>query len=850
MFALQMAPKEKKRKAPTKKDNKSEEEVMSEKRHNQIAFLDPEEKISELKEITRWIRESRINRAVTFSTPVYKSLIKAFWNTASVVQIDGTKAIQGRVNDLDVIVSPEILNAVLELQDNPDAPSSIPIMCTRGCLLRIKCVGDIFSTQINKGDLPLRYKFLLYVLIQCLSNRRAGYDMAGNDLVGLMVALVLNKPFSISKYIFANMKENMTRTGSRITGNKFWMYPRFLQMIMNVQHPNLPKADDDILKIEPMILQSLRIIKSLATKRYKESDPPRKLIGALGKPDYVAPANDKWRHDDSQSDNEEPELKKRMAEKFGPVVSDSSVSDSDDDEAGDGGNAGAGAVGISDAGASSAGAAGGTSAGNDEEDSESDDNPPEPGYEYYLDELGVKKVRKIRREVDDDDDEYVPSDTEAERSKRKETVIKRKKKARKYIGTRSVEQSDSQEPTQEAAMDPNLGFMATKASTMVPSPPRSTEPTPVATSTPEAPTATPQAPTHSITSYICATTSQPSAECKQSLFEQMQLDEKVDFLFSELQAAAGQITRQTDVIKGTRADMIKQQVEINTLNATVGRQAAEITRQQAEIDQLKAENANLKAADEIRERQPQQMYAADNTCGIVMNRMKESSSALQRLADALKERHDNMKQWYGSRNTTIVDGVKKINEGYELLRKRVNTLWNDRCKQQEVMKKKDDDPEDQGNPDPSAKSEQPPATSSTQLVVFKPAQLGSAQGTSSGTVEEVQPIESLPGTSSVPSTADLALQVVHPITGELLEEGEIILDLSYEQLLALNAMKEIDDAEIDKMPSEPETADTENIDEIVFEGESGKSTYVRADRTEFDPFDEEWMQENQEDINE
>ncbi|KAJ0669349.1 hypothetical protein HanPI659440_Chr17g0700141 [Helianthus annuus] len=221
MCALQMAPKERKRKAPTKKENKSDEEMISEKRHNQIAFLDPEEKISEFKEITRWIRESRINKAVTFSTPVYKSLIKVFWDTASVVQIDGTEAIQGRVNDLYVIVSLKILNIVLELQDDPNAPFLIPIMCTRGCLLRMKCTGDIFSSKINKGDLPLRYKFLLHVLIQCISNRRAGYDMACNDLVGLMVALVLNKPFNISKYIFANMKENMTRTGSRITGNKF-----------------------------------------------------------------------------------------------------------------------------------------------------------------------------------------------------------------------------------------------------------------------------------------------------------------------------------------------------------------------------------------------------------------------------------------------------------------------------------------------------------------------------------------------------------------------------------------------------------------------------------------------------
>ncbi|MFS7903239.1 hypothetical protein Hanom_Chr01g00021671 [Helianthus anomalus] len=254
------------------------------------------------------------------------------------------------------------------------------------------------------------------------------------------------------------------------------MYPRFLQMIMNVQHPNLPKADNDILKIYSMIEQSLRIFRGLAIKRYIESEPPRKLFGTLGKPDYIAPADDKWRHDDSQSDDEEPVLKKKMVEKFGRTDSCSSDSGSDGDD--DGGDAGGGAVGVSGAGASSAGAAGGTSAGNDEEDTESDDNPPEPGYEYYLNERGVKKVRKIRRE--DDNAEYVPSDAEAERLKKKQTVVRRKKKAKKNIGSSSVQQSvPQQEPTQEAEMDPNLGFTAAEAADMVPSPPRSSEPGPV-----------------------------------------------------------------------------------------------------------------------------------------------------------------------------------------------------------------------------------------------------------------------------------------------------------------------------------------------------------------------------------
>ncbi|MFS8018824.1 hypothetical protein Hanom_Chr15g01396601 [Helianthus anomalus] len=108
----------------------------------------------------------------------------------------------------------------------------------------------------------------------------------------------------------------------------------------------------------------------------------------------------------------------------------------------------------------------------------------------------------------------------------------------------------------------------------------------------------------------------------------------------------------------------------------------------------------------------------------------------------------------------------------------------------------------------------------------------------------------MPGTSSVPSTADLALQAVHPITGEVLEEGEFVADLSHKQLLALNEMKTIEDSVIDQMPIELENIDTENIDEIVFEGETSKPTYVRADGMEFDPFDEEWMKENQEDIDE
>ncbi|KAJ0791127.1 hypothetical protein HanOQP8_Chr01g0002051 [Helianthus annuus] len=209
-----------------------------------------------------------------------------------------------------------------------------------------------------------------------------------------------------------------------------------------------------------------------------------------------------------------------------------------------------------------------------------------------------------------------------------------------------------------------------------------------------------------------------------------------------------------------------------------------------------------------------------------------------------------MKEWYDSRNTTIADGVRKITARYEFLRKRVATLWDDRCKQQEVMQKRDDNPEDQGNPDLSATAQQPPATTSSAIVVYQPSVIGSSQGTSSGTVAEEQMLEALTGKSSVPSSVDLALQATHPVTGELLKEGEIVEDLSHQQLITLKAIRDIDDEEIKKMPSEPESSNVDNIEEIVFEGNIKKSSYVRQDGSEFAPFDEDWLKDNVEDIDE
>ncbi|KAM0027482.1 hypothetical protein Hdeb2414_s0019g00540771 [Helianthus debilis subsp. tardiflorus] len=201
------------------------------------------------------------------------------------------------------------------------------------------------------------------------------------------------------------------------------------------------------------------------------------MFGALGDKNYVAPANDKWLHNKSQSDDKEPMLKKMMEDKFGRKkldifgdTDDEDDGDGGDDEGGDGGNVGA-------SGASA------RSGGNDE--SESDDNPPELGYEHYIDERGIKQVRRIRTDQDED---YVPSDTEAEHLKNKKTSIHRKKKMKKNIGTYSAEPATAQhetvtEPVHEANVNLEFAITAEETTAMMTLPSAATEPPPVATTT-------------------------------------------------------------------------------------------------------------------------------------------------------------------------------------------------------------------------------------------------------------------------------------------------------------------------------------------------------------------------------
>ncbi|KAJ0513953.1 hypothetical protein HanHA300_Chr10g0363821 [Helianthus annuus] len=234
----------------------------------------------------------------------------------------------------------------------------------------------------------------------------------------------------------------------------------------------------------------------------------------------------------------------------------------------------------------------------EDDKSDSDDNPLEPGYERYVDTEGVRQIRRIRTEQDGD---YVPSDTESEKARKKQAAIRRKKKSQKSITASQTQPASTQpsEPVHEANVSTDFVLTAEETEAMMSSPKTASEPPPTTTSVETPPVQPPTAqPQHATSSSQSARekVQQQSAERHGTMFERMSESEKVNFLFSQLQAAAVQIKikRHTEFMSSNRKMNIAQQLEINSLKEIVG-------KQHGEIEHLRAENAQLRAADAERE---------------------------------------------------------------------------------------------------------------------------------------------------------------------------------------------------------------------------------------------------------
>ncbi|MFS7904583.1 hypothetical protein Hanom_Chr01g00037821 [Helianthus anomalus] len=166
-------------------------------------------------------------------------------------------------------------------------------------------VNDIYL----KSRFCRPYKFMVHCVVQALSYRKGAYDETSGYIMNIITCLVLKRPYNISQVLFNHMVDN-------IKGEKYIMYSRFVQMLLVDQVKDLPKDPTVELKLQHMSIETLNRLNKY--KGITEDQEPRikGMICKIANLDYVAPENDAWRHEISNSEDETEHLSDMIEKKL------------------------------------------------------------------------------------------------------------------------------------------------------------------------------------------------------------------------------------------------------------------------------------------------------------------------------------------------------------------------------------------------------------------------------------------------------------------------------------------------------------------------------------------------------
>ncbi|KAJ0827440.1 hypothetical protein HanRHA438_Chr17g0825741 [Helianthus annuus] len=87
--------------------------------------------------------------------------------------------------------------------------------------------------EIKRGGLTRDWRFIVHVISMSLAHRKGGFDGLNLEWSAAMLNLCINQKFNLSGLIFNYMRENAN-------GATWAMYPRFIQLLINDQHKDLP----------------------------------------------------------------------------------------------------------------------------------------------------------------------------------------------------------------------------------------------------------------------------------------------------------------------------------------------------------------------------------------------------------------------------------------------------------------------------------------------------------------------------------------------------------------------------------------------------------------------------------
>ncbi|GKD96208.1 hypothetical protein Tco_1380105, partial [Tanacetum coccineum] len=196
--------------------------------HNKIGFLEKPKGSTDYHQVIDFLLDSHIRYAIVSDLLIYDSLITQFWSTASLCSSEeGPPAIVATIDGTPYTITESLVRSQLQFKDE----GAIVYMPIDDIFLGMDNLGYPTERKLtfHKNKFSPQWRFLIHTLSHCLSTKSESWDQFGIQLAIALIRLCEGKKFNWSNYIFTDMVNNINNS------KKFLMFPRFLQMILDIE---------------------------------------------------------------------------------------------------------------------------------------------------------------------------------------------------------------------------------------------------------------------------------------------------------------------------------------------------------------------------------------------------------------------------------------------------------------------------------------------------------------------------------------------------------------------------------------------------------------------------------------
>ncbi|GJY08380.1 hypothetical protein Tco_0375434 [Tanacetum coccineum] len=205
-------------------------------------------------------RRSHICYALTKKPDVYISFIKQFWRSAEASTDDnGDVQITATIDGHSMSITEASLRRHLKLDDQ-DGITSIPNSEIFEQLALMGYHTDSDKLTFQKGAFSPQWRFLIHNILHCLSPKKTAWEQFSSNIATAVICLATNRKYNFSRMIFEHMVSNIS------SPHKFFMYPRFIQICLDMQRKQLQQHS----KTYPVPSLSIKVFNNMKrpTKGY------------------------------------------------------------------------------------------------------------------------------------------------------------------------------------------------------------------------------------------------------------------------------------------------------------------------------------------------------------------------------------------------------------------------------------------------------------------------------------------------------------------------------------------------------------------------------------------------------